>query len=103
MAENKLGQAIHLSAQDYFPIPLSRMVLDFAVVGEAQGENGPELELLVVAARTADLEKSLAALQLNRLKPLARLTGTGRRQMDWLLKLPDFCVSTGLALRGLDD
>ncbi len=68
--ESKLDQAIRLSAQEYFPIPLSQLVLDFAVVGEIKGANGPELEVLLVGARTAGIEKSLAALQASRLKPV---------------------------------
>jgi type IV pilus assembly protein PilM len=68
--EGKLDQAIRLSAQEYFPIPLSQMVLDFAVVGEATGTNGPELEVLLVAARTSALEKSIKALHDSRLRPV---------------------------------
>lgn len=68
--EAKLDQAIRLHAQEYFPIPLSQMIMDYAVVGEVQGNNGPELEILLVAAKTSSLEKGIAALQDSGLKPV---------------------------------
>lgn len=66
--ENKLDQAIRLQAGEYFPIPLSQMVLDFAVVGEKK-ENGAELEVLLIAAKNSMLEKSIEVLHGSKLIP----------------------------------
>jgi type IV pilus assembly protein PilM len=65
----KLEQALRLQAGEYFPIPLSQMILDFAVVGETTGEDGPQYEILLVAARKAQLEVSLKALGKSKLVP----------------------------------
>jgi len=67
--KNKLEQALKLQAGEYIPIPLAQMVLDFALVGETDGEEGPQYELLLVAARKAQIEPGLAALKMSRLLP----------------------------------
>ncbi|SFF92759.1 type IV pilus assembly protein PilM [Desulfotomaculum arcticum] len=87
----KLEKMLRFQAGDYFPIPLSEMVLDYAVVDEVQGETGPQLEVLMVAVRQDLLDKSLetltcaglvprivdvSPLALMRTLPESRLTGT---------------------------
>jgi type IV pilus assembly protein PilM len=67
--EDKLEQALRLQAGEFFPIPLSQMVLDFAVVGETDGEDGLQYEVLLVAAKKAQLEQSLKAILDSKLKP----------------------------------
>jgi type IV pilus assembly protein PilM len=68
--KEKLAQALRLQAGDYFPIPLSQMVLDFAVVGESENkENGLQYDVLLVAARRAQLDNCLDALKYSRLQP----------------------------------
>lgn len=67
--KNKLEQAVKLQAGEYIPIPPAQMLLDMALVGEVDGEEGPQYELLLVAARKAQLEPSLAALKMSRLLP----------------------------------
>lgn len=88
---SKLDKLLRFQAGDYFPIPLSEMVMDYAVVGENQGETSPQLEVLMVAVRQDMLDKSLQALStaalipkivdaaplaLMRTVPESRLTGT---------------------------
>ena len=68
--EKKLAQLMQFQAGDYFPIPLPQLVFDFAVVGEINGENGPEQEILLVAARREQLNTSLAALESASLQPV---------------------------------
>lgn len=65
----KLDQALRLQAGDYFPIPLSQMILDFAVVGENEGDDGAQYEVLLVAARRTQLDSCLAALKKCNLVP----------------------------------
>ncbi|MHB1255669.1 MAG: type IV pilus assembly protein PilM [Dethiobacteraceae bacterium] len=69
--KNKLEQAVRLQAGEYIPIPAAQMLLDMALVGEVNGEDGPQHELLLVAARRAQLEPSLAALKMSKLLPKA--------------------------------
>lgn len=66
---DKLDQALRLQAGDYFPIPLSQMILDFAVVGQVEVDGQEQHEILLVAARKSQLEAGLAALQKSSLKP----------------------------------
>ncbi|MFZ5596493.1 MAG: type IV pilus biogenesis protein PilM [Bacillota bacterium] len=68
--EKKLAQIVRFQSGEYFPIPLNQMVLDFAVVGESEGEGGPVFDVLLVAARRDLLDKSLDALQAAGLKPV---------------------------------
>ncbi len=67
--EKKLGQVIRFQAGDFFPISLSEMVLDYSLLGEIDQEKGPELEVLLVAARRDTLEQNLAALAIAGLEP----------------------------------
>ncbi|MEW6276056.1 MAG: pilus assembly protein PilM, partial [Bacillota bacterium] len=66
---DKIAQVIRYQAQDYLPVPLSSVILDHAVIGEASGEKGPLLEVLLVAARRDMLDSFLAVLTAARLKP----------------------------------
>ncbi len=66
---NKLAQALRFQAGEYFPIPLEEMVFDHAVMGEVDGDNGLQLQILLVAARRDLLDKSLQAVQKAALVP----------------------------------
>jgi type IV pilus assembly protein PilM len=67
--ENKIDRMIRYQAQDYLPVPLDTVVLDYMVIGETADERGQFLEVLLVAARRDMLEKYLAALSMAALKP----------------------------------
>lgn len=67
--EKKLAQALRFQAADYFPIPMPQLVFDYSVVGEYIGANGPELELLLVAARREMLDSTLNILLKAKLQP----------------------------------
>ncbi len=67
--DNKLAQALRFQAGEYFPIPLEEMVFDHAVMGEVDGDNGLQLQILLVAARRDLLDKSLQAVQKAALVP----------------------------------
>ena len=56
-----------MQAGEFFPIPLSQMVLDFAVVGETDGDEGQQYEVLLVAAKKMQLEQSLKAISESKL------------------------------------
>ncbi|TYO95062.1 type IV pilus biogenesis protein PilM [Desulfallas thermosapovorans] len=102
--DNKLERALRFQAGEYFPIPLEELVFDFSVLGEVEGEHGPQLQILLVAARRDLLDKSLEALQRATLMPrvvdtsaLALLrTLPGRRLEEESLLLVD--ISNGLTM-----
>lgn len=64
----KIPQIIRYQAQEYLPVPLNTVVLDYDVIGEAEGEKG-QLDVLLVAARREMLNSFLEALKAARLEP----------------------------------
>lgn len=69
VSEDKLSQALRLHAEDLLPVPVSQLVIDYSVLREVEGDDGVELEILLVAARKEQLEKSLAAMKGAGLSP----------------------------------
>ena len=67
--KEKLAQAIRLQAGDYFPIPLSQLEFDFAVVGETEEDGESKHRILLVAAKQSDLQQSIAAVVGSKLNP----------------------------------
>ncbi len=69
---NKLKNIIQFQAQEFLPIPLESVVLDYMVLGEVEGQKEEEkqLEVLLVAARRDMLNKFLQALQIAGLEPV---------------------------------
>ena len=55
---------VRFHAQEYLPIPLAGVVLDYLVIGETVSESGEALEVLLVAARRDMLESFLETLNL---------------------------------------
>lgn len=105
----KLEQAIRLQAQDYIPIPLSQMVLDFAVVGEREDNGRQELEVLLVAAKTSTLEKGIAALEESRLNlavvdasPLALMRALPEKKLVGTVAVVDISNGSGSLLMVVD-
>jgi len=66
-----LEDALRLQAGDYLPIPLEQLVMDFAVLDETTGESSEEhYELLLVAVRREQLQRTLDSLADGGLRPL---------------------------------
>ena len=106
---NKLEQALKLQAGEYIPIPPAQMILDFALVGEVDGEQGRQYELLLVAARKAQLEPSLAALKMSKLQPkvidlapLAMMRVVPREKLAGTVVLVDLSMGLGSVLLAID-
>ncbi|WP_170291860.1 type IV pilus assembly protein PilM [Heliobacterium mobile] len=59
---DKLAKVIRYQSEDFFPIPLAQLVLDFTVIGETTGERGAMHHVLLVAARREELNKSIQAV-----------------------------------------
>ncbi len=67
--EDKLGGLIRYQAQDYLPLSLASVVLDYTVIGETTGESGAMYEVILVAARREMLDVFLNTLSGARLNP----------------------------------
>ncbi len=69
---DKLRNVIMFQAEEYLPIPLDSVVLDYLVIGETTGsdEAQTELEILLVAARRDMLDNYLEALSIANLEPV---------------------------------
>lgn len=54
---DKLRNMIFLQAQEFIPIPIQEMEVDFVVAGEAEGDDGtPQVKVMLIAARKQMLE-----------------------------------------------
>ncbi|HHV35041.1 MAG: type IV pilus assembly protein PilM [Syntrophaceticus sp.] len=51
VADNKVDNLIRFQAQEHIPFPLDSVVLDYLIVGEATGDVGDTLEVLLVAGK----------------------------------------------------
>ncbi|MBS3898089.1 MAG: type IV pilus assembly protein PilM [Dethiobacter sp.] len=107
--KNKLEQAVKLQAGEYIPIPPAQMLLDLALVGDVDGEEGPQYELLLVAARKAQLEPSLAALKMSKLvpkvidlSPLAMMRVVPQEKLAGNVVLVDLSMGLGSVLLAVD-
>lgn len=70
MTEVELRGAIEYQAQDYIPIPVEDVVLDFQIVGARPGSDGTaRQEVLLVAAQKHMIEALLQSLRQAGLKP----------------------------------
>jgi len=68
--DSQLEQVVRFQAGEYFPIPVSQLVMDFAVVGTVEEGAAQKVEVLLVAVRRDLLAKALAALERARLTPV---------------------------------
>lgn len=65
----EIRQAVQFQAQDEIPMPLDTVVLDHHVLGIVEREDGPRLQVLLVAARREMVERILQAARLAGLQP----------------------------------
>ncbi len=66
---SEIQQAVRFQAQDEIPMPLETVVLDHHVLGLVERDEGPRLQVLLVAARREMLERILQAARLAGLQP----------------------------------
>lgn len=59
---DKLDNMVKFQAQEFLPIPVSEVELDYMVLGEVSGERSPMLHVLLVAARKPMLNEFIGAL-----------------------------------------
>jgi len=72
VSPDKLNNLIRFQAQEYLPIPLESVILDYLILGDvvsSSEEDKNKLEVLLIAARKDMLDKFLATLKIARLEP----------------------------------
>ena len=67
---DRIKEALPFQVQDLLPIPASEAVLDFYPIAEAQGENGPVIQGLLVAAAKSAVLANVRAVQAAGLNPI---------------------------------
>ena len=67
---DRIKEALPFQVQDLLPIPVADAVLDFYPVSEAQGETGPVIQGLLVAAAKSAVLANVRAVQAAGLNPV---------------------------------
>ncbi len=67
---DRIKEALPFQVQDLLPIPVSDAVLDFYPVSEVQGESGPMIQGLLVAAAKNSVLANVRAVQAAGLNPI---------------------------------
>ncbi|HEY8500971.1 MAG TPA: pilus assembly protein PilM, partial [Clostridia bacterium] len=70
VSEEKLDGIIRFQSQEYIPIPLDEVELDYSVIGETVNSEGTFFKVLLVAGKKKMLFDYIASLQAARLKIL---------------------------------
>ena len=63
MSPEELEGMVGMEAEQYIPLPMDEVVLDYHVMGESMGESQRKLDVLLVAAKQEHVEKHLALVQ----------------------------------------
>lgn len=74
LSDRELTSAIRYEAEQYVPMPLDEVNLDFTVLQDSKQTGSNKMELLLVAAPKVLLEKYLGILELAELSPVAAET-----------------------------
>jgi len=67
---DRIKEALPFQVQDLLPIPVAEAVLDFYPVSEVQGETGPMIQGLLVAAAKSSVLANVRAVQAAGLNPI---------------------------------
>ncbi len=74
LSERELSSAIKWEAEQYIPLPLDQVNVDFTVLRDAKETGTNKMEVLLVAAPKTLLERYLSILELAELTPLGAET-----------------------------
>jgi type IV pilus assembly protein PilM len=69
MSEDELKNVIHYEVEQYIPLSIDQVVLDFAVLGELEEEGQKKLEVLLVAAKEEIVDRHVTLLNRAGLSP----------------------------------
>lgn len=70
MSEEELKNVIALETEQYIPLSIDQVVLDFTVLGELEEENQKKLEVLLVAAKEEVVDRHLELFSRTGLNPV---------------------------------
>jgi type IV pilus assembly protein PilM len=70
MSEEELRNVITLETEQYIPLSIDQVVLDFSVLGELEEEGQKKLEVLLVAAKEEIVDRHLDLLARSGLNPV---------------------------------
>jgi type IV pilus assembly protein PilM len=71
MSEEELKNVISMEAEQYIPLAIDQVVLDFSILGEVEEEGIQKIEVLLVAAKEEIIDMHVQLLQLSGLNPIA--------------------------------
>ncbi|MBN1594524.1 type IV pilus assembly protein PilM, partial [candidate division FCPU426 bacterium] len=71
MSEDELKNVISMEAEQYIPLAMDQVVLDFAILGEVAEEGAQKIEVLLVAVKEEIIDLHVQLLQLAGLNPVA--------------------------------
>lgn len=74
LSQRELTSAIRWEAEQYIPLPLDQVNLDFTILRDAKETGTNKMEVLLVAAPKTLLDKYLSILELAELQPVAAET-----------------------------
>ena len=74
LSQRELSSAIQWEAEQYVPLPLDQVNLDFTILRDAKETGTNKMEVLLVAAPKTLLEKYLSILEIAELTPVAAET-----------------------------
>lgn len=74
LSDRELASAIKYEAEQYVPLPLDQVNVDFAVLRDAKATGTGKMEVLLVAAPKTLVEKYLSILELSGLEPVSAET-----------------------------
>jgi type IV pilus assembly protein PilM len=69
MSAEELRGAIATEAEQYIPLNIDQVILDFQILGEVQEEGQKKLDVLLVAAKNEAVDQHLSALKMAGLTP----------------------------------
>lgn len=74
LSQRELASAINWEAEQYIPLPLDQVNLDYTVLREAKETGTEKMDVLLVAAPRALVEKYLSIVEMAELVPIAAET-----------------------------
>lgn len=74
LSDRELGSAIKWEAEQYVPLPMDQVNLDYSVLRDTKDTGTNKMEVLLVAAPKSLLDKYLSILELAELTPLSAET-----------------------------
>ncbi|KKS98401.1 MAG: type IV pilus biogenesis protein PilM, type IV pilus assembly protein PilM [Candidatus Gottesmanbacteria bacterium GW2011_GWA2_43_14] len=93
MNEKEIEQSIQWEAEQYIPLPLSKVKLDYSVIGKS--ESNSKLKIILVAAPITLIEKYMRIINLAGLNPVAletEIISSARSVVHSLPTLPNLLL-----------